>query len=237
MSLLEGVSEEELRELRRLVVRCAVTFFVCTAFFCAPMPLIGGTFVDAVYDWCVRFLGDAKIIALNPASPLIIFLELAVLLGGVVSFPFCLWFVWSYVKPALYPREVKIVKQMLMPLAVAFYFGSVYGLFIVAPVVLRGFAYVGPMMIGVEPVYGLSEVVGMVVGASLISAVVMLIPPLLRTLIKLGIVEKRNVMKYRWWMYLAVFSIILLIDNEPFLFTETLVTAPLIAITEITLRI
>ncbi len=79
-------------------------------------------------------------VTIMPSSPfesLSLIFYAALLLGFLVSSPFIAREIWLFIEPALYPHEKRVVKKYAFLFALSFILGAAFGLYIVAPLIMR----------------------------------------------------------------------------------------------------
>ena len=138
--------------VRMVVVLVAVTlglFFVMPSIFdrviLAPCH---GDFVlyrlfeqmTAAVPWLPQFTTagfEVELINIKLASQFFIHMSSSFWLALVLTFPLMLYFLWTFIAPALYPREKRGVKTAFLIGCLMFFLGVAVGYFVVFPVTLR----------------------------------------------------------------------------------------------------
>lgn len=90
--------------------------------------------------WLPQFTtGDfhVELINIKLASQFFIHMSSSFWLGLVLTFPIVLYLLWTFVAPALYPRERRGVKTAFLIGCLMFFLGVAVGYFVVFPVTLR----------------------------------------------------------------------------------------------------
>ena len=90
--------------------------------------------------WLPQFTtGDfhVELINIKLASQFFIHMSSSFWLGLVLTFPIVLYLLWTFVAPALYPREPRGVKMAFLIGCLMFFLGVAVGYFVVFPVTLR----------------------------------------------------------------------------------------------------
>ncbi|MBR5673892.1 MAG: twin-arginine translocase subunit TatC [Muribaculaceae bacterium] len=160
------MAEEKLQEmsfwdhidaLRSVLVRIVVVLVVMTLGLFFVMPSIfdrvilapcHGDFVlyrlfermTSSVSWLPQFTTDGfqvELINIKLASQFFIHMSTSFWLALVLTFPIVLYLLWSFVAPALYPREKRGVKTAFLIGCLMFFLGVAVGYFIVFPVTLR----------------------------------------------------------------------------------------------------
>jgi len=80
---------------------------------------------------------DVELINIKLASQFFIHMSTSFWLALVLTFPIVLYFLWTFIAPALYPREKRGVKMAFFIGCMMFFVGVAVGYFIVFPVTLR----------------------------------------------------------------------------------------------------
>ena len=160
------MAEEKLQEmsfwdhvdaLRSVLIRIVVVLVLLTIGLFALMPSIfdqiilapcHGDFVlyrlfermTSSVSWLPQFSTEGfnvELINIKLASQFFIHMSTSFWLALVLAFPIVLYFLWSFVAPALYPREKRGVKTAFLIGGFMFFLGVAVGYFIVFPVTLR----------------------------------------------------------------------------------------------------
>ena len=143
--------------LRAVLIRVVIVLVAATiGLFCA-MPYLfdnvilapcHGDFVlyrlfermTSSVPWLPQFTtGDfhVELINIKLASQFFIHMSSSFWLGLVLTFPIVLYLLWTFVAPALYPRERRGVKTAFLIGCLMFFLGVAVGYFVVFPVTLR----------------------------------------------------------------------------------------------------
>ena len=143
--------------LRSVLIRIVVVLVVMTLGLFFVMPAIfdkvilapcHGDFVlyrlfermTSSVPWLPQFSTDGfnvELINIKLASQFFIHMSTSFWLALVLTFPIVLYFLWTFVAPALYPREKKGVRTAFLVGCVMFFIGVAVGYFVVFPVTLR----------------------------------------------------------------------------------------------------
>ena len=252
---------EELSILTRVLFSCAL-LIIAGFIFCAavklplpcfdnetvklaglslPMPRPSGfrwrTLTNAFFEYALMWApSGSRVIALSPGGPFGAYLNVSAALGCFLVFPFVAYRLVRYVEPALYEHEKRALRRWLPYVLVHPYIGVAYGLLVVGPMSMSALSRWGMWVLPSETVYAVEYIVNFLVGVTAMTAALFCLPPLALFSVKVGIITRRDVRRNRHLLYLAVFLLVLVIDNEPFLICETLVTAGLAVLMEIAIR-
>ena len=96
--------------------------------------------ITSSVSWLPQFSTEGfsvELINIKLASQFFIHMSTSFWLALVLSFPFVLYQLWTFVSPALYPHEKRGVKAAFLMGCVMFFLGVAVGYFVVFPVTLR----------------------------------------------------------------------------------------------------
>ena len=143
--------------LRSVLIRIFVVLVVATIGLFCVMPYLfdnvilapcHGDFVlyrlfermTSSVSWLPQFTTDnfqVELINIKLASQFFIHMSSSFWLALVLCFPIVLYLLWTFVSPALYPRERRGVKTAFLIGCMMFFLGVAVGYFVVFPVTLR----------------------------------------------------------------------------------------------------
>jgi len=209
----------------RIIMGPAHNDFVSYKWFCALGKLVH-------YDaFC---LGQINMKFMNTAvtGQFMMSLSISLLLGFILAFPFVLWELWKFVRPALRPSEVKMAKGIVFWCSLLFFFGVFFSYFIVAPYAINFFGnyQLSPM---VQNNITLDNYFEMISTLVLALGIVFEMPILVLFLTRVGILTPDILRKNRRLSFLILF-ILSEIITPPDLFSCLLVFIPLYILYEIT---
>ncbi len=116
----------------RVILGPAHNDFVSYKWFCAL-----GRFFH--YDsFC---LGEIKMEFQNTAvtGQFMMGMSVSMMLGFILSFPYVLWELWKFIKPALKPDEVRYARGIVFWCSLLFFMGVLFAYFILAPYTINFF--------------------------------------------------------------------------------------------------
>lgn len=194
---------QELEKLRGAVLRPLVFFFaifVCLIVLSAGEVVIKGReipmFVFGAPSLATQIFISVKtflipetvpLVALGPIASFVAPMMMSLLIASLVTFPYALYSIENFLRPALYPRERTIIYRILLPAMLLFYFGATLGYFFVIPTtfsILYSFAE----PIGVVPYFSLDTFVSSVFLLTISVGFIFLLPIFIIVLTRLGVV-------------------------------------------------
>jgi sec-independent protein translocase protein TatC len=134
MSISENIISH-LLELRDRLLRIVIALFVSI--------LVLLPFSNELYTWLAQPLLQKMpvgmhMIATTVASPFLVPMKVATLLGIVVSLPYTLYQIWAFIAPGLYLHEKKFIGPLVVASTLLFLAGMAFAYYAVFPV-LFGF--------------------------------------------------------------------------------------------------
>lgn len=216
MSSSEMSFWDHLDVLRGYIIRVLVVLVVVLVgcFFALPYVfddfILGPTHSDFfVYRWLGGALGEAHdvgIININVASQFLTHMTTSFWISLVLVFPFLMYQVWAFVRPALYPKEVRGVRTAFAGGTLLFYVGCAVGDLVVFPIVFR---FLTQYRIGSEVLnqINLSSYMSIFLTMIFIMGLVFEMPILAWLLGALGVIDRK--MLRSWRRYAVVVLLIL----------------------------
>lgn len=155
--------------------------------------------------------------------------------GLVISFPYILWEMWSFIKPGLETNESNYAKGLVFWATLLFLTGVLFGYYLIAPLSVN-FFFTYSISSQVQTLPTLSTYVSTVTGVVLAAGIVFELPLIVYFLSKVGILSPEILRTYRKHFVVAAL-ILSAIITPPDIFSQVLVTIPLVFLYEISIRI
>ena len=176
------------------------------------------------------------IVSLSPAGAFIVAVQVAAYAAAIIASPFILYFVASFVFPALKMREKKYVYQGLLYGLGLFFAGVAFCYFLLMPVALSASVkYTEWLGFGV-PQWRAEDYIGFVSKFMLGMGLGFELPVILLVLVKIGVLN--HAMLARGRRYMIVISFFLgAVLTTPEIITQVLMAIPLIVLYETTIWI
>lgn len=154
------------------------------------------------------------------------------IMGGIVlSFPFIFYQIWAFVKPGLKHNEKEMAKGLVFYVSMLFFFGILFGYFIVAPLCVQFF---GAYKISgqIQNIFTISSYLSMILSTVFYSGLLFLLPVVAYIFTRLGIVTSAFLKKYRKHAIVGVLIISAAI-TPPDVVSQIIVAIPIIILYEI----
>ena len=130
-------------------------------------------------------------------------IKLSFALGFLVSFPFILFRVWSFVSPGLFSKEKRFVVPLILSATILFYLGAVFAYWILVPVVLDFLLKFGTDML--EPLISIGKYFGFVTRLCFAFGLVFQLPLVIIFLTAMGAISARGLLRQWRWAILVIF--------------------------------
>lgn len=158
--------------------------------------------------------------------------SVGIVLAMVVTAPLAVYHLYAFLRPALNSKEKSIFFKLLPFSLLLFVIGFSYG----AATMLFAFKMVAALntTLGLSNIWDISKFFSQIIVTSAFLGVLFEFPLLLTFLIRISLVERTALIRYRRWAYLVIFIVVALLPPTDGI--SLLATAlPLIAIYELTI--
>lgn len=176
------------------------------------------------------------IININVASQFMTHLSISFWLALVLAFPYIIYEIWRFIRPALLPNEKRNVSSAFLFGTGMFYLGCLIGYSIVFPLTFR---FLTQYTIGhsIENQINLNSYINMFLLLIFVMGVVFELPLLAWVLSKLGLINKAFLRKYRSYavVVLLILAAVITPSGDPF--TLMVVFLPLYLLYELSIKV
>lgn len=245
---------EHLEAFRKHLIRSAVVvlFFAILAFIFKDIifdkiifaPRESSFFTNRVFCFFSEKFGiEALCINKTPINLLNIELggqfsmhiTVSIFAGIILAFPFIVFEFWKFLSPALKQNEKKYSFKLVFFTSLLFVFGILFGYYLIIPLTLEFF---GSYQISSQIINNINvtSYVSSLTMICLSAGIVFELPILIYFLSKIGIVSPSFLRKYRKHSIVVIFVISAII-TPPDIFSQVLVSLPLILLYEISIVI
>ncbi len=214
-------------ELRERIIYCI--FFMINIF------IVLFYYSDIVYDLFsipikTQMPKESDIIATQITSTFLIPFKLAVNLSLIISAPYIILNVWSFVSPGLYHHEKISILPFIFFSFFLFFLGLFFAFYIICPLALNFFITCSPSNVVI--MFSITNYMNFMFTIMLACSFSFQIPIIIYFLIKLNFISKTNLIKRR--SYIFVFSFVLgMILTPPDVISQILLAIPIWLLFEI----
>ena len=160
---------------------------------------------------------------------------ISVISGLILAFPYIVYQFWSFISPALYEKERKNARYAVFAVSLLFFVGVLFGYYLIVPLSIH---FLGSYQISesVKNTINLTSYFSTISSVTLASGLVFELPVVMYFLSRIGIVTPAFLRKYRRHAIIVIL-IIAAIITPPDIFSQILVTIPLVILYEISIFI
>ncbi len=155
--------------------------------------------------------------------------------GFIMAFPYILWQIWKFIKPALYDQERHSALLFIFSASLLFFLGVLFGYYIIVPLSVHFFATFTVSSV-IQNEFNLSSYIGLIKTSVLACGILFEVPIIIYFLSKLGLVTPEFLRKYRKHA-LVIILIAAAIVTPPDVISQIIVTIPLMIIYELSILI
>jgi sec-independent protein translocase protein TatC len=221
---------DHLEELRWCIIKSLISVLIITVVcfffyeYLFEILLIPGNKLDP----------PLKLQAIKVQTPFMILLEIALIMGIVLSIPIIFYQIWKFVSPGLLRYEKTIVPALAASTLLCFSLGALFAYFIIIPNALNFFRNISAGKIDYN--ISIDFYLGFILRLIIVFGVVFLLPILSFILTKIGLLTPKFMRKYR--RYAIVLAFVLgAILTPPDVITQVFLAVPLIILYEISIFI
>lgn len=178
---------------------------------------------------------NLDIINIKMSGQFLTHMYISIVAGFIFSFPYILWEIWSFVKPAMYEKEKKHSRGGVFISTILFLMGILFSYYLIVPLTLN---FLGNYQISetVANQISLSSYISTVVSVTFSVGVVFELPILVYFLTKIGVLTPDFMKKNRKYMF-VILLVLSAIITPPDMFSQVLVVLPLLILYEFSIGV
>jgi sec-independent protein translocase protein TatC len=182
-------------------------------------------------------IGDINLVLqnINMSGQFMMHMYVSFVAGLIIAAPYVLWELWRFILPALEPKEKSYSKGAVVVSSLLFLMGVLFSYYVIVPLTIN---FLGTYQVSetVANQIQLNSYVSTVVSVTIAVGIVFELPILIYFLTKVGIVTPAFLRKNRKIM-LVIVLVMSAIITPPDVFSQILVSVPLIGLYEISIRV
>lgn len=156
------------------------------------------------------------------------------LCGLILGFPFLLWELWKFIRPALKDKEVGPVKVFVVIASVLFLIGICFGYFLLFPMSYNFLVNYQVSSSGiVETQNTFDDYISLISTMTLVSGIIFEMPVLVYFLTRMGILTPDFMRKYRKHAVLVILIVAAVITPSPDVTSQMVVAVPMYILYEL----
>jgi sec-independent protein translocase protein TatC len=247
---------DHIDELRKHIIRAVVSVLVCSVviFFnksllfdtilFGPMHLDFWTYkqmCDLSYwlkgtdEYCVKEMGFV-LSNIDITGQFTQHLFISFVGGFVVAFPYVLWQVWAFIKPALSNKEITYARGFVFFSSMLFFIGIAFGYFLLAPLSIN---FLGSYKVSelVSNEINLESYISFLATITFACGLIFEMPMLVYFLAKIGVLSSGLMRKYRRYALIIILILSGILTPSPDMASQIMMALPLYGLFEISILV
>ena len=221
---------EHLEEMRWRIIYSLIGIVVGT--------IIAWIFIDQLVD--VVLLKPARdsgahLQNLRPFGQLFLFVEVAIIVGVVISIPNIFYQLWKFISPALKQNEKKYILSIVIFSSVCFLTGIAFAYFVMLPLALKFAEQFGSSSIKNQ--FSIEEYMNIIISIMLAAGIVFELPMISFFLTKLGILTPAFMKRYRKHAIVIIMFLAAILTPGTDPVSQIILAVPLVLLYEISILI
>lgn len=163
-------------------------------------------------------------------------LFIAFVAGVVVAFPFVLWQLWSFIKPALSMKEIRYARGFVFFSTLLFFMGILFGYFLLAPLSIN---FLGSYKVSelVSNEINLESYISFLATLVFACGLIFEMPMLVYFLTKIGILGSAIMGKYRRYALVVILILAGILTPSPDMASQIMMALPLYLLYEVSILV
>jgi len=159
----------------------------------------------------------------------------SIFFGFIFAFPYIIYEVWKFLKPALYDNEKKNAKSFIIISSLLFFIGILFGYYVITPLSVN---FLGSYTVAdeVKNNFDLNSYTGLLKASCLAAGFIFELPIIIYFLTKLGLVTPEFLRTYRKYALVLVL-ILAAVITPPDIISQVIVAIPMIILYEVSIKI
>ncbi len=223
----EPVEEQEqgfvshLIELRDRLLRMVLAIL---AFFIVLFPFSEEIFSYFAQPLLALMPEGTSMIATGVTTPFLVPFKLVLMLSVLLSLPYTLYQLWSFVAPGLYKHEKRLIGPLVSSSVLLFYCGIAFAYFVVFPLLFGFFIAIAPE--GVSVMTDIGQYLDFILAIFFAFGLAFEMPVATFLLVQVGATTVESLAEKRAYVVVAVFVIGMLL-TPPDIISQTLLAIPM----------
>ena len=239
---------EHLDELRKILIRVALVFaLLFIVLFTMKGVVLKVVFApitpefptNRLFTWLATAMGsdalnihpeNVQLFNNKMAGQFMLHIKSSVVGSLVVAFPFLIWQLWLFVKPALPPHQRKQSIRYVLETPIWFILGLLFGYYVIAPLAIN---FLGNYSVSEEisNIIDVGSYMSTVLGVTFAAALAFQLPLLIRLLATIGLITSESMRQYRKVAVVALLVFAAII-TPPDVVSQILIFVPCYALYE-----
>ncbi len=183
---------------------------------------------------CIKSL-HFQIINISMSGQFLTHMYISTVAGFILAFPYILYEIWRFVKPALYDKEEKYSRGGVFISSLLFLLGVLFSYFLIVPLTVN---FLGNYQVSssVMNQISLKSYINTVVSVTFAVGIVFELPILVYFLTKIGVITPEFLTSNRKYMFVVLLTLAAII-TPPDMFSQIMVVIPLVGLYEVSIKV
>jgi sec-independent protein translocase protein TatC len=171
---------------------------------------------------------------LELAAPFLTHVKMAFVLGLITVFPYIIFQLWQFIKPALHDKERETIGGVVLSASLLFYLGVGFGYFLMAPLSIN---FLGSYQVSsaVRNQFNFNSYTSLLITMVLAAGLVFELPLIIFFIAKMGLITSQFMTHYRRHAVIAVLVLATIITPSPDVFSLFIVALPIYILYEVSI--
>jgi sec-independent protein translocase protein TatC len=247
---------DHIDELRKHIIRAVVSVLVCSVVIFFNKSLLFDTILfgpihtdfwtyrqmcDLSYwltgtdEYCVKEMGFV-LSNIDITGQFTQHLFISFVAGFVVAFPYVLWQVWAFIKPALSSKEINYARGFVFFSSMLFFMGIAFGYFLLSPLSIN---FLGSYKVSelVSNEINLESYISFLATITFACGLIFEMPMLVYFLAKIGVLSSGLMRKYRRYALIIILILSGILTPSPDMASQIMMALPLYGLFEISILV
>ena len=176
-----------------------------------------------------------ELISIKMSGQFTTHINISLVSGLILAFPYVFWEFWSFFRPALYEKERHYARGAVFFASLLFILGILFGYFVIIPLSIN---FLGTYSVSdmVTNQININSYIGSITSVALAAGITFELPIVAFFLARIGVITPDFMRKYRKHA-IVVILIVAAVITPPDVFSQVLVTLPLLVLYEVSIFI
>lgn len=212
---------QHLIELRDILLRSVIAIL---AIFAGLFPFANEVYAFIATPIISVLPSGSNIIAIGVISPFLTPLKMALIIAVYLAMPYLLYQIWSFIAPALYKHEKRMIVPLVVSSTLLFYAGLLFSFYVVFPVIFGFLSSIGPSVVDFTP--DIQYYLDFVLKVSFAFGIAFEVPIATILIIMFNMTTVEKLKKNRPYIIIGAFVLGMLL-TPPDIISQTLIAIPM----------
>lgn len=169
-------------------------------------------------------------------DPITLYFEVSIVFALVIISPIIAYELYQFIAPGLYVHEKRFLKRFVAGFTIMFVIGLIYAYYIILPITFR-ILFLFTEFVGAEKIFSVRNFYDLVFLGLVSVGIFFTLPVFIILAIRFGILDVDVLVRYRRYIYIAVFAITAILTPDPTPISMLFLSIPFIILYELSVII